>query len=180
LRTLLDQLRLRFLRQLQQRFLLEDSLLTVPEALSQEGLDILLADLGSRAGRTAVGFRRGMFLVSALFFVMAPVYGIKFNQWGIAAFIAAFGVGMMVIGVTAARRTSPERMLHVLSALRNSPGQISLVRHYETSDSHRMFVSHWIEVKTDKHRLVVKADRDWQELLDFLSRRCPQAQRRES
>jgi hypothetical protein len=92
-----------------------------------------------------------------LFFVMALVYGIAMGQWGIATFIAAFGVLMVVIGVTATRRTAPERMRPVLEALRASPGDIVLVRHCETSDSHRLFVTHWIEVKTGDHRLLVKA-----------------------
>ena len=38
-----------------------------------------------------------------------------------------------------------------------------------------MFVSQWLEGKTAEHRLVMKANDDWQALAWFLQRRCKNA-----
>src|SRR5678816_2308407 len=98
-------------------------------------LAYLLVRLEQAVQETAAGFRGGMTAVAALFFGMAVIYGAAFHAWGIAAFIAAFGVGMVFLGRAASRKTSPERMQPVLDAVRDTPEKVVLVRHYQTAGS---------------------------------------------
>ncbi|HVV86425.1 MAG TPA: hypothetical protein VHE35_25385 [Kofleriaceae bacterium] len=144
-----------------------------PLAVSE--LAQLLVRMEQAIAETARGFAFGMAAVAGLFVAMALGYGIAFHAWGIAAFIGAFAAGIVWIGRVARRKTSPERMQPVMDAVRDAPGSVATIRHYTTSDSRRMFVTHWLEVKTDTHRLVMKAQQDWQQLLDYLTRRCPGA-----
>jgi hypothetical protein len=130
----------------------------------------LLARLEEGMRRTAAGFRRGTFLIGGLFLGISLLY---LQHLEIAAVIAGFGACIALVGVVAVRRTSPEKMAPVLDALRDDPHQIRGIRHYTTSDSRRMFVTHWVEVKTAEHRLLVKANRDWEWLIEGLEHVCP-------
>jgi hypothetical protein len=147
-----------------------------PKPLESSELAMLLVRLEEAVGETAGRFRFQMGLVAGFFFLMALVYGAAMNEWGVAAFIAAFGVGMVVLGVVASRRTSPERMRPIVDAIRDAPERITLVRYYDSSDSGRMFVTHWIEIKTADHRLIIKAQEDFHQLYGYLERRCPNAE----
>lgn len=144
-----------------------------PAALAEHGHSALLVRLEQGVGQTAKGFRRGTFFVGGLFFAMALLY---VQHLEIAAFIAAFGAVLILLGTIAVRRNAPERMAPVLAALRDAPDRIELIRHYTTSDSRRIFVTNWIEVKTDQHRLLVKANTDWDRVLEQLAQRCPHAE----
>ncbi|MCA9677193.1 MAG: hypothetical protein H6709_13810 [Kofleriaceae bacterium] len=146
-----------------------------PRPLETGELAQLLVRMEQAIDQTAAGFRRGMTLVAALFLGMGLLYGVAYQQWGIAVVVAGFGGVIVLIGRAAARKTSPERMRPVMHAVRDTPEAVVLVRHYVTSDSARMFVSHWLEVKTAEHRLVMKAKDDWEQLLGYLTRRCPAA-----
>ena len=87
--------------------------------------------------------------------------------------MALVGIGILFVGRAAARKTAPARMQPVMDAVRDAPDRVVSLRHYTTSDSRGMFVSHWLEIKTADHRLVMKAQDDWAELLGYLARRCP-------
>jgi hypothetical protein len=137
-------------------------------------LAYLLVRLEQAVEKTATGFKRGMACIALFFFVMAIAYGAAVS-WIIAAFLAAFGVGMLLVGRAVARKTAPEKMRPVLDALRDDPARVEVIRHYQTSDSRRIFVDDWLELKTRDHRLIVKANDDWQRLLATLERRCPGA-----
>jgi hypothetical protein len=138
-------------------------------------LAYLLSRLDQAVHETAAGQRQAMAMVASLFFGLAALYGLAFAQWGIAAFIAAFGLGIVFIGRKASAKTSPEKMRPVMEAVRDAPERITLVRHYQTSDSRRIFVTDWLELKTAEHRLLIKAKHDWHNLYSALQRRCPGA-----
>ena len=138
-------------------------------------LEYVLLRLEQAVKETAAGFRTGMTMVAGLFFVMAAGYGFAFQQWAIAAFIAAFGGLMVFIGKRASAKTAPEKMRPVMEAVRDAPERITLVRHYRTSDSRGVFVTEWIEIKTAEHRLLIKAKTDWERLYAALQQRCPAA-----
>ena len=143
--------------------------------LSTGELATLLVRMEQAIAGTSRGFAYGLAMVAGLFVAMALMYGVVFGEWGIAGVVLAFGAGIGLLGRAAVKKTAPARMQPVMDAVRDAPERILLVRHYETSDSARMFVSHWLEVKTAEHRLVMKANDDWQTLGWFLRRRCPGA-----
>ena len=143
--------------------------------LSPGERDALFARLERGVAETAAGFTRGALLIGGLFFLMSIALVAK-GAWGVALLAGGFGAALVLLGVVAARRTSPERMRPVIEALRSSPETIVSVGHMQTSDSRKMFRTQWIEVKTAEHRLFIKANDDWQELLDRLQRLCPQAE----
>jgi len=138
-------------------------------------LALLLVRMEQAVADTGRGFALGMMAIAGFFALMAVVYALVIHVWGIAAILVGFAAGMAWLGRAAARRTSPERMQPVLDAVRDAPGKVETLRHYTTSDSRRVFVSHWLEVRTAQHRLVMKAQDDWVVLLDILRRRCPGA-----
>jgi hypothetical protein len=142
--------------------------LEVPE------LAILLVRMEHAVHETSAGMRRGMYLVSGLF-AMFTLIGALVRAWPIAIVSAPFAIGIALLGRVAARKTSPERMRPVFEAMRDAPDRIVYVRHYQTSDSRRLFVTDWLEIKTADHRLVMKAKDDWARLLDYARRRCPNA-----
>ena len=135
----------------------------------------LLVRLEYAIAHTARAFTVGMTAIMGLFVMMAVVYGLVLRLWSVAGFVALVGGVIMFIGRAAARKTAPARMQPVMDAVRDAPDQVVSVRHYTTSDSRGLFVSHWLEVKTADHRLVMKAQDDWAELLGYLARRCPTA-----
>jgi hypothetical protein len=138
-------------------------------------LAYVLVRLEQAVNGTAAGFRQGMAMVAMLFFVMAGAYGFAFHAWGIAAFIALFGAGILYLGKRASARTAPEKMKPVLDAVRDAPEKVVLVRHYQTADSRRVFVTNWLEIRTAEHRLIIKANDDWNRLFASLKIRCPAA-----
>jgi hypothetical protein len=146
----------------------------VAEPLTDAELSWMLVRLERAVHETAAGFMRGMIMVSGLFFVMGAAFAVQ-GAWGIAGFIALFGAGMVALGIVASRKNAPEKLRPVADAVRDAPERIVILRHYQTSDSRRIFVTDWLELKTGEHRMVVKAKQEWQQLLGLLERRCPNA-----
>jgi hypothetical protein len=145
----------------------------VADGLSTGELAELLVALERGVADTARGFRGGGIAVGGLFVAMALVFAAR-GAWGVAVVVLVFGGGIGAISVVAMNKTSPERMQPVFDAVRDRPGDVTWVRHYTTSDSMRLFVRHWIEVKTATHRFVMQVER-WDRLLSLLRRRCPGA-----
>ncbi len=142
--------------------------------LETSELAYVLVRLEQAVNETAAGFRQGMGLVVGLFVLMG-IGMIAQGSWPVAIFIFAFGGFLMFMGKKASAKTSPEKMRPVMDAVREAPEKIALVRHYQTSDSRRLFVTDWLEIKTAEHRLVVKAKEDWQRIYAALGKRCPNA-----
>lgn len=92
--------------------------------------------------------------------------------WFLVPLCLLFGAAIWFLMRAAARNSGPERAAPVLEALRLAPGRIKRISHRVTGDS---FVTHWIEVISDEGRIFVRADDDWEALLEPLARRCPQA-----
>ncbi len=146
-----------------------------PRPVEVKELALLLVRMEQAVADTGRAFAFKMTAIAGFFALMAVVYALVTRVWGIAAILVGFAAGMAWLGRAAARRTSPERMQPVLDAVRDAPGTVERIRHYTTSDSRRLFVSHWLEVRTGQHRLVMKAQDEWMVLLDILRRRCPGA-----
>jgi len=143
------------------------------KALETSELAQLLVRLEQAVAETSGRFKVQMGVVAGFFVVMGLLMGLQ-GLWPVSAFIWAFAAFIAFIGVRAGKKTAPDKMQPVVDAVRDDPARIKLVRHYETSDSMRMFVVHWIELKTADHRLVIKAP-DWEQLYGYLRRRCPDA-----
>ena len=133
----------------------------------------LVSRLDDGVRETAGRFRVQMGMVALLFGALAALFGWS-GSWGACALAGAFAVGVFLLGYAAAKKTAPEKMQPVVDAVRNQPEAIVSVRHYETSNSTRVFVTQWIEVKTAGHRLIVKAP-DHEKLFALLQQRCPHA-----
>ncbi len=144
------------------------------EPHSADELETLIARLERALHETAAGFTRGTIWVSALFFVIALAFAVQ-GFWFGGAFSGAFGIAVVWLGRIAVRKNSPEKMRPVVVAVRDAPETILVLRHYQTADSRRVFVTDWIEIKTANHRMLVKAKKEWQLLLAMLERRCPNA-----
>jgi hypothetical protein len=95
--------------------------------------------------------------------------------WFLVPVCLLFGVGIYFLMNAATRNSGPEKAAPVLEALRIAPGRITKIGHRITSDSKRLFVTHWIDVVSDEGHIMVRADDDWRPLLGQLARRCPQA-----
>jgi hypothetical protein len=146
--------------------------------LETRELATLLVRLEQGVRETSGRFKVQMTLVTALFVAMGIGMAVV-ESWGVAAFVWAFAAGLAFIGVRASKRTAPAQMQPIFDAVREAPEQIVLVRHYQTSDSARMFVTDWIEIRTATHRLLMKAP-DWEQLFGYLRRRCPAAETKPS
>jgi hypothetical protein len=133
----------------------------------------LIGRLTADSAETARRFRQQGLVILIGSFVVAGIAALR-ALWFLVPFALGLGGAIYWLGRVAARKTSPERAAPVLVALREAPERVRSIRHAETSDSRRIFVSHWVEVKTDDGLLRVKAD-DWRELMDALARRCPSA-----
>jgi hypothetical protein len=141
------------------------------DAVEMQGL---VTRLEEGVAATARGFRIGAVWVSALFFSIGA-YHFVVSQWEIGLLCVAAGVVTGSVGLLAAHRNKPERMLPVLEAVRVQPELVVRVRHTTTSDSRGVFVTHWITVSTADRYLMIKANHDWQRLTHLLARRCPHA-----
>ena len=95
--------------------------------------------------------------------------------WFLVPVCLVFGVATWFLMKAATRNSGPERAAPVLEALRIAPGRIKRIAHQAMSDSKRLFVTHWIRVEVDGGHIFMRADDDWQVLLEQLARRCPQA-----
>jgi hypothetical protein len=144
-------------------------------ALEISELAYVLVRLEQAVNETAAGMRQGMTMVGGLFSLFV-VIGVVEQWWGFVVIGVPMAAMVFWIGKKASEKTSPERMRPVMEAVRDAPERITLVRHYQTSDSRRVFVTDWLEIKTAEHRLVIKAKDDWQRLHSALQRRCPGAQ----
>jgi hypothetical protein len=133
----------------------------------------LIGRLTADSAETARRFRQQGLVILIGSFVVAGVAALR-AIWFLIPITLGLGGGIYWLGRVAARKTSPERAAPVLLALREAPERVRTIQHSITSDSRRIFVSHWVEVKTDDGLLKVKAD-DWRELMSALARRCPSA-----
>lgn len=95
--------------------------------------------------------------------------------WFLVPVCLLFAVGTWALMRAAARNSGPEKAAPVLEALQRAPGRVKRISHRVTSDSKRLFVTHWVEVISDEGRIYIRADDDWSALLDAVARRCPQA-----
>lgn len=145
-------------------------------SLTSTQRESLLERIETGVKQTSRSFIPGMVLVVTLFAAMTLLFGFGRGAWGIAAITGAAAVGFLLLGLGAMRRTSPERNQTALHTLRAHPETIYQVRHFETSDSKHVFVTHWIEIDTHYEKLRFKANNDWRQLLVLLSLYCPQAQ----
>ena len=143
-------------------------------SLEVSELATLLVRLEQGVNETAAGFRRGMTAIGVGAVVVAAIAAVR-QLWVLVPIALLFGAAIVWLGSAAGKKTSPARMKPVLDAVRDAPERVVLVRHYETSDSARLFVRHWLEIKTAEHRLVLQAT-DWEQLLGYLQRRCPTAE----
>ena len=133
----------------------------------------LVARLTADVQETGARFRRQAVIIMFGAVVVAAIAAVQ-QAWGLMAFVLLFGGGLFWIGRRAASGNSPERAAPVLLALRDAPERVKTISHMVTSDSKRIFVSHWVTVKTDDGHLHVKAQ-DWEQLIGKLEQRCPNA-----
>ena len=143
-------------------------------ALETHELATLLVRMEQAVNETGGRFKTQGILVVGLFVLMGLGMGVQ-GSWGIAAFVWGFGVLLTFVFLKAASKNSPEKMQPVVDAMRDAPETIKLVRHYETSDSARMFVTQWLSIATEKNQLLLKATADWKQLLTYIKERCPDA-----
>jgi hypothetical protein len=115
--------------------------MATPQAADE--LDHLMSRLEEGLHGTSAGFKRNGVLVCGLFFVMAIAFAVKSAPAGVV-FCAIFGVAIGAIVIVAVRRNSPEKMRPVVDAVRTVPERIKAIRHYQTSDSRRVFVTDWL------------------------------------
>lgn len=142
--------------------------------LETSELAYVLVRLDDAVQETAENFRRGMHAIVLLFVVMGVICVVQ-GSYGILVIVVPAVAFFVYLGNRASAKTSPEKMQPVVDAVRDAPETIALVRHYQTSDSARMFVTDWLEIKTADHRLVVKAKEDWERIYAALGKRCPNA-----
>jgi hypothetical protein len=133
----------------------------------------LIARLSVDAAETPERFRRQGQIMVIGSIVVAALAAVQ-HIWFLIAVCLVFGGLMLLLFRAAAAKNGPERYEPVLRALREAPERVRTISHAETSDSRRMFVSHWIVVTTDDGLLRVKAD-DWQTVLAAVAARCPGA-----
>ncbi len=134
----------------------------------------LLVRLEQGVAETGGRFKLHMTLVAGLFALMGVGMAIQ-ASWAVAAFVWAFGAFLGWIGYKASTKNSPEKMRPAFEAVRDRPETISKIIHYTTSDSRRIFVTHWINIAAPGSHLLLKAP-DWETLVPLLQRRCPNAE----
>ncbi len=149
--------------------------------MSAQDVERLISRLEMGVGETTRRFRSGGVAialgsvgVAALCAMRAALDERARDLWYLVPLCLAFGAALYWLSRVAARKSGPERAAPVLRALREAPERIRSIAHKETSDSRRIFVHQWIEIKTDDGRLFVRAD-DWRELIETLARRCTNA-----
>jgi hypothetical protein len=135
----------------------------------------LIGRLTADSMETAKRFRQQALVILIGSIVVAAIAALR-EIWFLIPVTLGLGGAIYWLGQVAARKTSPERAAPVLLALREAPERVRAIKHSETSDSRRIFVRHWVEVKTDDGLLKIQAE-DWRELMDALARRCPTAAR---
>jgi hypothetical protein len=123
---------------------------------------------------TARGFKRAGIFVCGLFGSFVLLFALE-REWAATGFVLIFFIGIFWVMRRAVTRNSPERMRPVLEAVRDAPETIKLLRHYQTSDSRKVFVSDWVSIATEKDQFLIKATKDWQRLVAILKARCPNA-----
>ena len=138
-----------------------------------DDLAYLMSRLDDGLHGTSAGFKRKGVLVCGLFALIAVGFAVQ-EAWGATIFALVFLVGIAYILVKAVKRNAPERMKPVVDAVRDTPETIKLLRHYQTSDTRRVFVTDWVQIATDKNQFLLKA-KDWERLMAILRARCPKA-----
>jgi hypothetical protein len=144
-----------------------------------------VADLDPEVAALIQRFERGIAETTAKFHSQGTVIvvgavlfaGVAAVQqtWFLIPVCLGFAAGIFWLMKVAARNSGPERAAPVLEALKHAPGRVTRVSHRTTSDSKRIFVTHWVEVISDEGRIFVRANDDWEQLLAAVSKRCPQA-----
>jgi hypothetical protein len=133
----------------------------------------LVKRLAADVEETSARFRRHgtLFLIGAVLFAVLTAAQ---KMWTETFVCLGLGVALFVLGRFAAKKSGPAAAEPVLWALRDEPERVEEISHTTTSDSRRIFVSHWVVVKTRDGKLRVRAD-DWEQLIAQLQRRCPDA-----
>lgn len=120
------------------------------------------------------------FFVNAQYFIgavgafVAIVSAARGLLW-LAGFGLVFFGGLVLLMIRAERRYQHNP---VLEALARSPADVTKVRHIATSDSRRMFVTHWVQVFVADQTKPLGFRVDEQQVAAFaelLARRCPNA-----
>ena len=148
-----------------------DPVMVTPQG--SDDLAYLMSRLDEGLHGTSAGFKRSGVLVCGLFALIAVAFAVQ-KAWGATIFAFVFLAGIAFIMVKAAKRNAPERMKAVIDAVRDAPETIKLLRHYQTSDTRRVFVTDWLQIATDKNHFLLKA-KDWERLMAILQARCPNA-----
>jgi len=138
------------------------------------------AERGALLGRIEFGLSktkaRNRFASVALpmfFLGMAALIGLGFDEPLIAALFVAFGIYMIWLAVTSAKRNSPAHMAEVFATLRDHPSRITRFAH--SAARYKWTVTHFVIVCTERHSLVIMANDDWRWILSGLARYCPNA-----
>src|SRR5262245_3723815 len=105
-----------------------------------DDLVYLMARLDQGLHGTSAGFKRNGVLVCGLFALMAIAFAVK-QAWGAMTFVLIFFAGIGFVMIKAVQRNAPERMKPVIDAVRDAPETIKVLRHYQSSDSRRVFVT---------------------------------------
>jgi hypothetical protein len=136
-------------------------------------LAALLLRFETRIDETTARFRSQARKVAIGAAVVAGLAALR-QAWVLVLLCLACGTAIYVFLRGAAWRSGPERAAPVLEALRYAPERVTHISHRVTSDSKRRTLTHWLEVKSDRGRIFVRAD-DWAALIGPLARRCPRA-----
>ncbi len=149
-----------------------------PDPVPRDEVDALVVRLSEGMGNLGRQTALIAYLIGALFAGLGLLFGLAHGAWDIAAAVGGFGAALFALLWFGARRLDPARMRPVLDDLRHHPGRIVSIRHYSANRERGYMIREFVEVKTDTHRLVVRADHDWPQLMDRLGARCPQARRK--
>lgn len=137
-------------------------------------LDDLLVRLAAGVGATAKTFKVQAVIIAGASVVMAVV-GAVMGYWIVVPVVLGFGGGMGLLARAAVHNTGMMRAQPVLAALRDAPARVTSIRHLTTGKGRGRLAQHWIEMKTADGRLLIRADADWQSILDAGARRCADA-----
>ena len=146
----------------------------MPTPVRADDTEFLMSRMEESLHATAASFKRRGFFVCGLFAVLVIV-SISEGAWGAAAFCFAFFAGIFFIVYKAVKKNAPARMRPVLDAIRDAPETITVLRHYQTSDTRQVFITDWISIGNGKTHFLLKATKDWERLMAILKARCPNA-----
>ena len=146
----------------------------MPTPVRADDTEYLMTRMEESLHATAAGFKRSGFFVCGMF-ALFVIISLSEKAWGAAAFCFAFFAIIFFIVYKAVKKNSPERMKPVIDAVRNAPETITVLRHYQTSDTRQVFITDWVSISTAKNQFLLKANKDWERLMAILKARCPNA-----